>query len=144
MMGDASSGVVAQRTCPSGATSFGRVTHAPADPRALYSDTGQHYIRLGRRPGAPKWVPGQGVGAAGGGWRRGLQGGRVVAQSVEIPQVQFLDNVLTCPLPCTSGVRLNPHVFRNKVVDVPVVQVVDVGIVHSAENLEFPQAGQGG
>ena len=70
--------------------------------------------------------------------------------TVEIPQVQFLDKVLTCPLPCTSGVRQNPHVFLNKVadvpvavhvrrpslhsndvvVDVPVVQVVDVG--HSA------------
>ena len=74
-------------------------------------------------------VPGQGVGAAGGGWRGGLQGGRVVAQSVEIPQVQFLGNVLTCPLPCMSGVRQNPHVFLNKVVDILVVQVVDVRIV---------------
>ena len=36
IMGDAASGVVARRTCPSGVASFGRVTHAPADPRALY------------------------------------------------------------------------------------------------------------
>ena len=36
MMGDTHSGVVARRTSPSGVASFGRVTHAPADPRALY------------------------------------------------------------------------------------------------------------
>ena len=41
--------------------------------------------------------------------------------TVEIPQVLFLDKVLTCPLPCTSGVRQNPHVFLNKVVDMPVL-----------------------
>ena len=35
-MGDTPFGVFARRTCPSSVTSFGRVTHAPADPRALY------------------------------------------------------------------------------------------------------------
>ena len=34
-MGDTPSGVVARRACPSDVASFGRVTHAPADPRAL-------------------------------------------------------------------------------------------------------------
>ena len=38
---------------------FGRVTHAPADPRALYRAIRRLLLhRLGRRPGAPKWVPG--------------------------------------------------------------------------------------
>ena len=37
----------------------GELTHAPADPRALYRASDEHYyISLGRRPGAPKWVPG--------------------------------------------------------------------------------------
>ena len=120
----------------------GEVTHAPADPRALYSDTGQHYIRPRRRPRAPKWVPGQGVGAAGGGWRRGLQGGRVLAQSVEIPQVQFLDNVLTCPMPCTSGVRLNPHVFPTmwRVAST----ILNSGVKSLLRACEFQPPGQGG
>ena len=34
MMGSTPYGVAARRTCPSSVTSFGRVTHAPADPRA--------------------------------------------------------------------------------------------------------------
>ena len=59
MMGDTPSGVVARRMWPSRVASFGRVTHAPADPRALYGASDEHYyISLGRRPGAPKWVPG--------------------------------------------------------------------------------------
>ena len=59
MMGDTPSGVVARRMWPSRVASFGRVTHAPADPRALYRASDEHYyICLGRRPGAPKWVPG--------------------------------------------------------------------------------------
>ena len=53
-MGDTPSRVVARRACPSGVASFGRVAHAPADPRALYSDTGQHYIRLERVANASK------------------------------------------------------------------------------------------
>ena len=39
----------------------------PLSPVQRYC--GQHYIRLGRRPGAPKWVPGW--CGAGGGWRGG-------------------------------------------------------------------------
>ena len=50
MMGDTPSGVVARRTCPSGVASFGRVTHAPADPRALpRAMMRSTYIRLGLR-----------------------------------------------------------------------------------------------
>ena len=67
MMGDTPYGIVARRTGPSRvATLRGRATHAPANFRALFSDTGQHYIRLVWRPGAPKWVPG---GERRGGWR---------------------------------------------------------------------------
>ena len=49
-IGDTPSGVVARRTSPSGVASFGRVTHAPADPRALYrAMMWSTYIRLGLR-----------------------------------------------------------------------------------------------
>ena len=114
MMGDTPSGVVAWRTCPSGVASFGRVTHAPADPRALYRAIRRSLLhRLGRRPGAPKWVPG---------WSRGGgEEGRaavrqlldkvvdvpvfvVVSDSVEVPQLQFVGAVQ----------------FFDKVADVPV------------------------
>ena len=58
MMGDTPYGLVARRTGPSRVDTLrGRATHAPADVRALYSDTGQHYIRLGRRPGATLGLP---------------------------------------------------------------------------------------
>ena len=49
--------------------------------------------------------------------------------TVEIPQVQFQDKVLTCPLPCTSGVRQNPHVFSDKDADVPVCCARQVFVV---------------
>ena len=56
MMGDTPSGVVARRTCPSSVGHLsGELTHAPADPRALYRASDEHYyISPGRRPGAPK------------------------------------------------------------------------------------------
>ena len=47
-MGDTPSGVVARRMWPSSVASFGRVTHAPADPRALSRASDEHYyISLG-------------------------------------------------------------------------------------------------
>ena len=55
----------------------GELTHAPADPRALYRASDEHYhISLGRRLGAPKWVPGWC------GWRGG-GGGDCGGESLE-------------------------------------------------------------
>ena len=55
MMGDTPEGVVARRTCPSGVASFGRVIHAPADPRALYEAMRRSLLHQSRAvPGSPK------------------------------------------------------------------------------------------
>ena len=54
MMGSTPCGVAARRTCTSSVTSFERVTHAPADPRALYSAIRQSLSHLCRAaPGSP-------------------------------------------------------------------------------------------
>ena len=81
MMGDTPSGVVARRTCPSGVASFGRVTHAPADPRALHRATRRSMShRQGRRPKPQSgFLDGPGSGVAAGGI------------------VQFLDKVADMP-----------------------------------------------
>ena len=119
MMGDTPSGVVARRTCPSGVASFGRVTHAPADPRALYRAIRRSLLhRLGRRPGAPKWVPG---------WYGGLGWWRVASCS-------SWTRLSTCPLfrvgrRCCSWEAVQ---LLDKVADMPIavpqlqfVKVVD-------------------
>ena len=72
MMGDTPSGVVARRTCPSGVASFKRVTHAPADPRALHREMVRLTLHSSRSPRVGSWMVR--AGAAGGGWRRGPRG----------------------------------------------------------------------
>ena len=91
---------------------------------------GLHYISLGRRPGAPKWVPGWcGRGAVAGGVVQFLDkvvDTPVVVQLVDVPVVQVVAWVssswtrfLTCPLLCTSR-----FVVR-KTVEVPQLQYLD-------------------
>ena len=84
---------------PSGVASFGRVTHAPADPRALCEATRRSLLHQSRAaPGSPK------VGS------RMVRGVGVAAGGV----VQFLDKLSTGPWlcwgrswgPCSSWTRL--------------------------------------
>ena len=59
MMGDAPSGVVARRTCPSGVASFGRATHAPRGLPSPYRAIRRSSLHLFRAvTGSPKVVPG--------------------------------------------------------------------------------------
>ena len=96
-MGDTPSGVVAWRTCPSGVASFGRVTHAPADPRALYRAILRSLLHLsGAAPGSPK-VGSRMVLVVGGaavGPRFVEQiidhDGVTVLKTVEVPQCRFV------------------------------------------------------
>ena len=67
---------------------------------------GHYYIRLGRRPGAPKWVPGwRGWKGGGGGGGGGDESGAVLGQVSTL----------------ASGVRKDPHELLDKVADMPVV-----------------------
>ena len=119
MMGDAPSGVVARRTSPSGVASFGRVTHAPADPRALYRAMRRSLLHQSRAaPGSPKVGSRMVRGGGGGGLRRAVlgqgcrharfcadlrQGGDVPVvqarrwsrreENCGVPQLQFSDKV---------------------------------------------------
>ena len=70
MMGDTPSGVVARRIQPSGVASFGRVTHAAADPRALCEEIRRSLLHQSRAaPGSPK--VGSGMVWVVGGWGGG-------------------------------------------------------------------------
>ena len=88
MVGDGPCGVVARRTCPSGVASFGRVTHAPANPRALYKAIRRSPLHQSRAaPRSPK------VGS----WMLGRAGERRVASC------SSWTRSLTCPLSCCSS-----------------------------------------
>ena len=122
----------------------GVLTHAPADPEPLYRVSDEHYyISLGRRPGAPKWVPGWR-----GCWGRGGGGGggeslepfldKVADMPVVVPQPQFVDKVFAIPvvlqkqIPMMSTVQLTIQIPQlqstDKVVFVLRVRVVQVQV----------------
>ena len=99
MMGDTPSGVVARRMWPSRVASFGRVTHAPADPRALYRAIDEHYyICLG---GAREPQSGFPDGAG--------RGGRFAGRAVKN---ELVNNLGTFAIIVGSGfgMTMNEHV----------------------------------
>ena len=104
MKGDTPSRVVAQRIQPSGVASFGRVTHAPPDPRALCEAIRWSLLHQCRAaPGSLKWVPGWcGVGA------------------VAVCVVQFLDKVVDVSV-VVPGLLVGTVQLLDKAADVPVV-----------------------
>ena len=135
MMGDTPSGVVARRMWPSHVASFGRVTHAPADPRALYRPSDEHYyICLGRRPepqsGFPDGAGREGaVGEAGGGVdvsviMLAFQQSKSY-EKLEVPQIQLIVGVLDIPV---VSQRQVPTVL-SFVLQVQFLEVVDMPVV---------------
>ena len=128
----------------------GELTHAPADPEPCTEDTAvNNYMCLGRRPGAPKWVPGW--CRLGRGWRvpsvvdvpvisdKLLQSESYV--NVEVPQIQFIVTVLDIPV---ASQRQAPTVFQVQfleVVDMPVVVQRQVHAAAACRQGRFPGRG---
>ena len=154
MMGDAPSGVVAPRTCPSGVASFGRVTHAPADHRALCEAIRRsllHQSRAAPREPQSGFPDGAGLGAGRvascSSWTRlltSLWSGFASwwpcsswTRLLTCPRCRRLGSssswtrLLTCPLLCMSWffvlktVEVPPLQYLDKVVDVFFVQFID-------------------
>ena len=127
MMGDAPSGVVAQRSCPSGVASFGRVTHAPADPRALHSATRRSLLHSSRvAPRSPN------SGFLGRGLRReAAVGGRPCDHAARVPAVRVVRKPggASDPAHRRSGGQSSCFAETGTTVPVPTLQVQFLEVV---------------
>ena len=135
MMGDTPSGVVARRIQPSGVASFGRVTHAPADPRVLCEAIRRSLLHQSRAaPGSPKVGSRMVRGGGGGGLRRAVlgQGCRRVrgcphgSSSRSSPRTRFVEQIID-----KDGLTVL------KTVEVPQLQFIIVGLgMHLIETVQ--------